>query len=230
MDHKLSDFDDEYFSKRESSASKRKQMHLLDYRWVRNNLPSFKGNQLSIIDIGCDDGGFLTLFEDSVFTKYGIEPNSSRAEIALKNGITIIKNLEEIQALDIAIIRGTLHHIPNASELIHSISQILSNSNGSFFILANPNAESWLYRRFKRLPMLEDSSEFTSIYKVFGAKTLKREMENLGYRVKISFPYLKSPYALPFVDLPSVLIGIIIKKYVARPFPRNIFNMLASKG
>lgn len=225
-----SDFDDAYFEARVADSRNRRVMHELD----RTSLISYlrKHPIKSALDIGCADGGFILPLAAklSIPNLYGIEPNLSQAEIALRSGITLFEDLGHIPMNDIELVicRGTLHHLPDWEAFMVAISRM---SKGSFLaLLANPNSESLLFRKFGRLPALENSNEFSSIFRVLGAKNFARSLEQQGWTTKIAYPYFKTPYSKPIRDFRSTFLSLAKKNYSDSPFPRNMFNLFAVKN
>ena len=127
--------------------------------------------------------------------------------------------------------RGVLHHLPEYKESIAQIITAFNNSNSSnlklLFLIANPNSESLVYKKFGRLPALECGTDFASIYKVHGGREMLRELIERGFVGHLHYPYLRTPYAKPLMDFVSFAKSFVTGKFAPFPFPRNIFNLVA---
>jgi hypothetical protein len=231
----FNDFDDSYFESCLKTNSLRMKMHERDRKWVTHNISLIeKINEVSartFLDIGCSDGEFLKGFSLGEGC-WGIEPNTNMQKVALSNGVRIATSISEISHLDTVILRGVLHHLPDYKQTFGQIVETFTNSKSSnkkvLFLLANPNSESIVYRKFGRLPALEFGLDFASIYKVHGAKEVLRELNLLGFDGSVHYPYLYTPYSNPTKDVISFAESFITEKYRPFPFPRNMFNLVAT--
>lgn len=229
-----SDFDDSYFAARVSSDAMRMRMHEIDRSWLLRQIYSIepKGNKAprTYLDIGCADGRFLCGFhlEGGI---WGIEPNARQQEIAKENGLQVTDTISKVENLDSVILRGVLHHLPDYKDTFGQITEAFLHSkslNRKFlFLLANPNSNSILYRKFGRLPALEFGSNFDSVYKFHAAEEVLCELNSLGFKGRIQYPYIRTPYSRPFKDLKAFTQSIAVGKYIPTPFPRNMFNLVA---
>jgi hypothetical protein len=231
---KSGDFDDSYFVARLSSEASRMKMHELDRRWMLRQIDSIerKDNKSPrvLLDIGCADGRFLKGFNlDGGI--WGIEPNARQKKLAKANGLQITNSISKVPNLDSVILRGVLHHLPNYTETFGQILEALVQSKSVnkklLFLLANPNAESFFYQKFGRLPALEFGTRFESVYKVHCANEVLRELNLLGFKGRIRYPYLRTPYSSPLKDLRTFTQSIVVGEYIPTPFPRNMFNLVA---
>lgn len=206
-------------------------MHQLDFDWVRKKLGKMPHAKYKILDIGCSDGSFLNQFPRHEFELFGIEPNKTEAMKSTALGIRILDSCDDYSDFDVVVIRGTLHHLPNSQEFLNQLLLSFSVPNlvgdKYFFALANPNSEALVYRKFKKLPALEKQLTFSSLYKVWGAKELKKSLEEKGALVKLSYPYFDTPYRNLVTDLTKFSISVIWNTYKDFAFPRNMFNLSA---
>jgi SAM-dependent methyltransferase len=220
---KNQDFDNEYFAHREKDLLNRLKMHALDRKWVRKLIGEYGGKPI-LLDIGCSDGSFAADFSRDGFRIFGIEPNVFQANLASQKGIQIVDTFEEIPHLDVVIIRGTLHHLPNYRIVLESVFTLFEKSPGQsdkwIFILAEPNSESQTFRRFQKLPAIEQSQNFQSNYKIFGARELKEYFQLKG-EVHLDYPYLRTPYRKLWRDS----LQTISSNYLGTPWFRNQFNL-----
>ena len=225
------DFDDSYFLSREKDVKNRTRMHQIDFKYVIKSIGMIQKNQtLNLLDIGCSDGSFLSHFKDYGFKLYGIEPNKKESLKASMRGINIIDSINKMHELDVIILRGTLHHLPNHQLIFDQIFKAFFRSRNQkskyIFILAEPNKECFIYKKFKRLPAIEENLSFKSNYQIFGANELSQYFKRLGFKTKISYPYFKSPYRNLFRDLYAYVKMYFKKEYSATPMYRNMFNLV----
>jgi len=233
--NQASDFDDQYFQARIKTEVLRRKMHILDRQFMTASLnqidPATKINDRTILDIGCSDGNFLAGF-DINGNYWGIEPNKNQQVIARSNGLKIVSEISTVPGLDTIVLRGVLHHLPDYKSTINEILSAFHKSNSRnkkvLFLLANPNADAAIYRKFNRLPALEYGSGFGSVFKVHSAREVIVELEMLGFECKVQYPYLNTPYANVFKDFLRFVSSFAAQKYIETPFPRNMFNLVAT--
>jgi len=220
------DFSKKYFSNRQESNHKRKIMHALDYEFVLSTiqLPS----EARILDFGCADGSFLSLFSRDHADLYGIEINQEMANEARKRDIQIIDAIDQSLQFDLIILRGVLQHIPDQHDLLNKAIKSTVARKGTVAILQTPNSDSYLFRKFQRLPALEEDLDFSSLYLIPSASSLDHYFTRRSLTTTIQYPYLKTPYARPLIDFIRVLISRTFSSYRKTPYPKNMFNLIAS--
>lgn len=224
------DFDHKYFLNRKSGEGARLRQTDLDFEWVMKKRVSetLQSKKDIVFDFGCSDGYLLKLFDPTYFELHGLEINTMMQHIAGSKGIQMHTNINDMEEIDIFLMRGVLHHLPDYLETFSQLLKVFLNSDRSrmqIFLLANPNADSFLWRRFHRLPMVEEGDSFNSVYKVYSAKHLRDWFLKNGARVEIAYPYLRTPYRKLSIDLKSFLYCVATNKYRRFAWPRNIFNM-----
>lgn len=96
-----------------------------------------------ILDIGAGTGDFLSFFKDKGWEIFGVEPSAKARELALRKEVHLEENLKEFsqKKFDVISMWHVLEHVPNLSEYIRSLHQMLSDS-GVLFI-AVPNFKSY---------------------------------------------------------------------------------------
>lgn len=226
------DFDNYYFFARKQTEAKRKKMHDRDRKWILQNLTESNFSYGSaILDIGCSDGNLLKPLKRMGYEIYGIEPNLDQANSAAQSGIKIVEKPSDVPNLGAVVIRGTLHHIPDADKLLRSIIAAFRKptvvSGNWLFILAEPNADSKIFKRFHRLPALEESPDFSSNYKVHSATFLKSYLEISGAKVSLIYPYIKTPYSCFPLDILKYSWMLLTGRYIRVPWFGNMFNLSA---
>ena len=95
----------------------------------------------NLIEIGSNDGTFLSNFKGSAINTLGIEPSSNVAKISKKKGINTLntfftyKNVKKLKKLkkniDIISAANVICHVPDLNDLIRGIEHLL-NENGLF--------------------------------------------------------------------------------------------------
>jgi 2-polyprenyl-3-methyl-5-hydroxy-6-metoxy-1,4-benzoquinol methylase len=140
----LNKFYSNYFKKRLDNVAltnDRKKMYSLEVDLLLKHI----NHHLSIIDVGCGGGTFLSLFPDK-FSKIGTDYDEVAVREALNNGIQCYKgdflDLDINEApLDIIIFRGVIEHVTNPKLTLEKASQMLSNE-GLLYITSTPNLDS----------------------------------------------------------------------------------------
>ena len=132
-------------------------------------------NNSKIIEIGSNDGTFLSNFQNSNLNYVGFEPSSNVAELANKNGIKTINSFFGLNSLDliknyvgqtdVIFAANVICHIPDIKDLIKSIDFLL-NKNG-YFIFEEP----YLGAMFKKTSYDQIYDEH--IY-IFSATSIKK--------------------------------------------------------
>ena len=224
------DFDNKYFQDRKSGEGARLRQTDLDFEWVmkRGSQMLLKNRKGIVFDFGCSDGYLLKLFNPDNFELHGLEINTMMENIASSKGIEMHANINELDKIDVFLMRGVLHHLPDYVGTFNELLNVFLNSDRSsmqIFLLANPNADSFLWRRFQRLPMVEEGDNFNSVYKIHNALQLRDWFLKKGANVEIVYPYLHTPYRKLSKDLISFIYCVATDRYRKFAWPRNIFNM-----
>lgn len=94
----------------------------------------------SVLDIGCGDGAFLSVFEDK--RSVGVEPSAKARELCVKKGLEVAPSILDInETFDIITLWHVLEHLPDLKGDLTAIKSLLSDQ-GRLFI-AVPNCKSW---------------------------------------------------------------------------------------
>lgn len=226
----FSDFDDEYFRRRELSENLRFQAHEYDFRFVAKIIEKNESSvprQMKILDVGCAEGNFSRKFNRFGLVE-GVEPN---ALIRSKAGLNLSRVHESLPLcqFDLVLLRGVLQHIPNGAEFWEWVGHYL-RPGGYLALLANPNGRSPMYLRTNSLPALRVSDSFSSNFHIYSTREIKYQFKKYNINcISVKFPYLGTPYARPFGDLKSGIASLLSGKPNERPFPRNMFNMVGQR-
>jgi SAM-dependent methyltransferase len=217
-------FEDEKSTNNEERVIVEKRREMYKQEFFRINKYFDIKNGGNVLDIGCGEGGFLSLF-GSNWKKYGVDISGYALEVARKSGVIVDFDFED-KLFDLIIFRGTIQHIPDPISRIEKCYYWLKDKGGLVF-LVTPNTNSLYYKLFNTLPLLSDARNFF----VPSDIVLKHILINFGYKVKgIEYPYLGTPYALPFKDLFKFILKVLrIKKNMKVSFYKNIMEVYAEK-
>ncbi len=113
--------------------------HFKEYSsWIKKHYLKNNGN---LIEIGSNDGTFLSNFKKNKINTLGIEPSSNVAKVSKKKGIKTLntfftyKNVKKlkkfIKSTDVICAANVICHVPNLVDLIKGIDHLLSK-NGLF--------------------------------------------------------------------------------------------------
>ena len=102
---------------------------------------SYIKNNSKIIEIGSNDGTFLSNFKNSNLQYVGFEPSGNVAKIANKNGINTLNNFfstgsldhvkDFLKQTDVIFAANVICHVPDLIDLIKAVDKLLSK-NGVF--------------------------------------------------------------------------------------------------
>ncbi len=219
----------DYFEDEKSSndverkiVEKRREMYRQEFEHIKKYFDINKGG--NVLDIGCGEGGFLSLFGQN-WKKYGVDISGYALEEARKNGIIVDFDFKD-NLFDLIIFRGTIQHIPDPISRIEKCYYWLKKGGGIIF-LVTPNANSIYYKLFNTLPLLSDPRNFL----IPSDKVLKQILNNFGYKIKgVEYPYIGTPYASPVKDLVNFVLKVLrIRKNIKVPFYKNIMEVYAQK-
>ena len=158
-----------------TGSSEAMKLHFQNYaNFLKKN---YIKKQSKIIEIGSNDGTFLSNFKDSNIDYIGFEPSSNVAEVANNNGIKTINSFFGLNSLDliknyvgqtdVIFAANVICHIPDLINLIKTIDQLLTKDG--VFIFEEP----YLGSMFKKISydQIYDEHIFmfsgTSIKKIF---------------------------------------------------------------
>lgn len=103
----------------------------------------------TLLDIGAGTGDFLVAAKNRGWTVSGIEPNEEARKRAHEKSIQLVENFQTLpnQKFDVITMWHVLEHIPNLSETIQKLHELL-NPNG-VLIIAVPNYKSYDAQHYK---------------------------------------------------------------------------------
>lgn len=108
------------------------------------------GSKVSILDVGCGSGGFLSTLDTGKFIKTGIEINPEGAALCRKKGLEVYdQKILDIhfggRTFDAVTMWHVLEHVPNPVEVLKKISTILSHDGVLLFEVPNTGSFGFKY-------------------------------------------------------------------------------------
>lgn len=135
-----------------------------------------------LLDIGCNEGRGLRLYQKNGFDVEGLELNERAAEEAKKEGFKVFTvPLEEFVSekhYDVVVLSNVLEHSLQPNEMLVHVARILKHS-GQVWISC-PNIESWQRRFFDRF-WINWHVPFHIVH--FSRKTLTNVLYKAGFEV-----------------------------------------------
>jgi len=105
-----------------------------------------------LLDIGCNEGRGLVIYQGNGFDPEGLELNERAAQDARLAGFVVhTKPLEEFQPekpYDVAVLSNVIEHSLNPKEMLKNVRRVLKP--GGHVWISCPNSESWLRHIFGR--------------------------------------------------------------------------------
>ena len=99
---------------------------VLRTRSKRKLVEKCQGSFNSVLDVGCGDGTFLSLFEDKRIA--GVEPSNRARELCVKKGLEVAPYISDInETFDIITLWHVLEHLPNLKGDLKTINNLLSD-------------------------------------------------------------------------------------------------------
>lgn len=193
---------------------------------IRNIAPSGK-----FLDVGCAVGKFLATLPD-LFEKMGVEFSEDASRIGReKYGLNILTGQIRNTVLpekyfDIVQMRGVLEHSQDPTDDLEKIRKVLKD-DGLLRISQLPNIDSICGKLFKtRFNQVKPREH---LY-YFSPATIRATLKKRGFKVvKIMYPYIGTPYALPLRDLINVATYMFSSKE-SPAFFRNMMIVYARKS
>jgi len=190
----------------------------------RKLLEKYHNSFCSVLDIGCGDGAFLSVFQDK--HAVGVEPSARARELCTEKGLEVTPSISDVnEAFDVITLWHVLEHLPNLKEDLNAIKSLLSDK-GKLFV-AVPNCKSW---------DAEYYGEFWGGYDVprhvwhFDRESLEGTLVSAGFEIVAHEPQIFDLFYVAFLSekykggrfaiLRGVLVGIyaiLTKKASRRP-------------
>ena len=156
------------------------------YLWLQKNY--LKKNS-KIIEIGSNDGTFLSFFPKHKYESFGFEPSLNVAKIARKKKLKVFANFFNYKntsmlkkfkkKIDLICAANVICHIPNLKDLIKSIDYLLSNDG--VFIFEEP----YLGSMFKKISydQIYDAHVF-----IFSLHSVRSIFNSFGFELIEALP------------------------------------------
>ena len=136
-----------------------------------------------LLDIGCNEGRGLKIYQRNGYTAEGLELNERAAQIARMTGCRVYtQTLEEFQPkepYDIVVLSNVLEHSSNPKNMLDNVRRVLKPGGHAW--ISCPNSQSWLRRLFGR-SWINWHVPFHLFH--FSKKTLIQLLENSGFEIK----------------------------------------------
>ena len=138
----------EFYTNYANSSSVKREPHLDK---LINSLKAQLPREAKIIDIGCNDGKFLSRLRESGFSDlYGLEPTKNMSERAIRSGFRVFNSfldryrsdeiITETGKFDCAVLRQVLEHIENLSDFGAALRNLLKADG--LLVIEVPNAQA----------------------------------------------------------------------------------------
>jgi SAM-dependent methyltransferase len=217
-------YNDNRDSEKKDLAIKRNLCYKQDITFINKNcINKFK----NILDIGCGNGEFLSLFDGYKKTGYDIDRHIIINNKSNYPDINFISDLNEInndQLFDLIIFRGTFQYMRDLNYIIDFIENKL-DKNGYLIILSLPNKNS---------PLAQIQRENWSLYNpiemfnIFSLTSIKKLFNNYKI-INTEFPYLETPYADEKNDMIKFNELILNNKQSKFPFWGSMMQIIFQK-
>lgn len=135
-----------------------------------------------LLDVGCNEGRGLRIYQDNGYRVEGLELNPRAAETARKNGFAVygelLENLASDLKYDVIVLSNVLEHSLHPAEMVQHIHRHLQ-PEGEVWISC-PNSESWLRGVFSR-SWINWHVPFHIVH--FSSRTLGSLLEKNGFEI-----------------------------------------------
>jgi SAM-dependent methyltransferase len=135
-----------------------------------------------LLDIGCNEGRGLTIYQANGFSAEGLELNRNAARVARGRGFTVhetdIAAFAPDAPFDRAVLSNVLEHALDPRDMLRHVRRVLKPDGEVWISL--PNVDSWLARRFGR-EWINWHVPFHITH--FSADRLRRLLDEAGFAV-----------------------------------------------
>lgn len=141
-----------YYDSEEYKSHHNTKKTLLNFIYNTVKKRSFKKKQTlfqngkankTVLDVGAGTGDFLLYCKENNFEVTGIEPSDVAREQALKKGINVYKEINDVldRKFDVITMWHVLEHVPNLYEYLEHLKSLLKEDGK--LIVAVPNFKSY---------------------------------------------------------------------------------------
>lgn len=146
---------------------------------------ALRGDEQSLIDIGCGDGTYSYEFlEVEGLSILGVDPSAHAIAAAVANQGTskrisfVHGSIDDIDGIfDLAVLRGVLHHAENPQELLHLAAQ-----KARRLIVLEPNGLNPILKAIEKLSPYHRHHQERS----FNPKRLRSWITEAGFEIEVS--------------------------------------------
>jgi 2-polyprenyl-3-methyl-5-hydroxy-6-metoxy-1,4-benzoquinol methylase len=166
-----------------------------------------------VLDIGCGDGEFLSIFKDMGCEVFGTEFDSTAESICRNKGITMLQGGlvpslgvgEQLEQFDLVVLTEVIEHVNTPIELIENISHLLKK-DGLLYV-TTPNFASLERRVLRTKWEIICYPEHISFYT---PKTLNTVLSKCGYeKVSLRTENISIFRIMQFLNRQNVSAGSI---------------------
>ncbi len=171
------------------------------------------GSKVSILDVGCGSGGFLSKLDTGKFIKTGIEINPEGAALCRKNGLEVYDlTILDIdfggRVFDVVTMWHVLEHVPNPVEVLKKISTILSRNGVLVFEVPNTDSfgfqygkADWFHLDSPRHLVLYSKKSATKLCELAGFTITRIQSSIFDYPLDLFWSIRTSPIRYIFYPL-----------------------------
>ena len=136
-----------------------------------------------LLDIGCNEGRGLRVYQQNGFEAEGLELNEKAAAVAREHGFNVqtesLEQFEPAELYDVCVLSNVLEHSLDPKKMLHHVQRILKP--GGRIWISCPNSQSWLRYVFGRY-WINWHVPFHIIH--FSEKALKYVLEESGFVIE----------------------------------------------
>lgn len=213
-----------------TSKSKYMKKHFYNFfLWLKNKY--LKKNSL-ILEIGSNDGTFLSFFKKNKYKCIGVEPSSNVAKVAKKKGLKIINNFFNLKSIskfshlkkkiDLICAANVICHIPNLNDLIKSVDFLLKDDG--VFVFEEP----YLGSMFKK-------TSYDQIYDahlfMFSLHSVREIFKPFGYELVEAIPQTTHGGSMRYVlaKKNKFDVSISVKKNLIKEKKNKLNSIISCK-
>lgn len=230
-------YNQNYFTKERRELSHIREKHIL------NKIKRLKNTNITgnLLDIGCAEGEFLRLIENSTsFKAFGVDISEYAAKEAQKKGLNV-KNCDVLEAafpdnyFDVVTLRHVLEHLHDPLKILKEVNRVLKKDG--ILIIEVPNLKYMLFKTnflakvFNKQPHLFETKEH--LYH-FDSATIIRLLKLSGFTKPEFFPGFpdessKSKF-LTRIRIAYSYISSLLSIFNNRLQIGSVINLYAVKG
>lgn len=174
-------------------------------KFILKSFKNINNNTLSILDVGCGSGNFLSSLDNNKFDKRGIEINPEGFRICISRGLQVYNQaITKIDFQDkkfhVITLWHVLEHIEKPQELFHKIHEILSEDGVLVFQVPNSDSlgfkygkEYWFHLDAPRHLIIYNKKSINFLCTKIGFKIVEIRNEFYDYPLDLFWSIRKSP-------------------------------------